>query len=308
MLQNVLFLGSSSFIGINLIQKLQNTYSNIFYICIDQNYSYNVRSDIYYNLDLTTENTIPLIIDLIEKYNINCIVNLASCVGIQTFNSNNAFSAGLNNLKLLNNLLTILKYKKRPNLKVVQFSTSEVFGATNTLDTFQITNNNIRSIYSQIKLLGETAIIELQKLGYIKTYHIIRPFNPSGKFQTQGVTYDMYKSAINTSKIYYRKNTTRTITDIQNICSCYISDITSSNNTIKNYYYDQAIQFCCSIKLKTLALVIKNYCELKYNKNIILFEQDTDDVIQYRHYDKLKTYSQCKNYIFNILDQYNDNY
>lgn len=90
-----------------------------YYVGVDYNYIQDKKYNIFYNIDLRSRESISLVNDILDYYNIDCIINLASNVGINIFNDNSALFAGIDNYKLLSNFIDVLKYVKRPNLNIV---------------------------------------------------------------------------------------------------------------------------------------------------------------------------------------------
>ena len=101
---------------------------------------------------------------------------------------------------------------------------------------FNVSTHSCRNAYSQIKILGETFFKSMKNQKIVKNIHIIRPFNPSGKYQTRGVVFDMYRNAVNDKEIFYRKNTTRMISDVSEFTRISLNDMLTDKSTEKNYY------------------------------------------------------------------------
>lgn len=301
-MKKILVIGGSGFLGTNLVQTIQSCFPTNDIIILDKNKP-QLHVSKFIQHDLLSNKSYEILTQLLDD-NITDVIYLASNIGINLFNSTQALDASMENSYMLNTFINVLRSYQRKTLSVTWFSTSEIYGSSNTFSNVQFTNSNARSLYSQIKYFGETALIELKKLNYIKNYHIIRPFNPSGKYQKQGVVYDMYKSAINSNIITYKNNTTRTITDVQSITQVYLNDILSDTDTCEDYYIDHIKSYQCSLELKILAQLIASYIKEKYNITVDIQCDNTDSFVQFRHTNKLSTFNQAKNYIYNILNQF----
>ena len=116
---------------------------------------------------------------------------------------------------------------------------------------FNVSTKSCRNAYSQIKILGETFFKSMKTQGVVKNVHIIRPFNPSGRYQTRGVVFDMLKTALRYKKITYRRNTTRMISDVSEFTKNSLNDMLLDEST-ENNYYDLSL----SMELKMLAEII----------------------------------------------------
>ena len=282
-----LLLGGNGFLGSNLIDQLK--IHKIEYISIDKNF-----------IDLTDISSISKINQIISKNNITNIVCLASNVGIDIFNNENALNPALLNQMILSNFIQIL-LNSNYKLDVTWYSTSEIYGSTKSCDDLHISTDDIRNSYSQIKILGETYIKQLYKQGVISNYHIIRPFNPSGKYQKKGVVYSMLQSAIKRRVISFNDNTTRMISNVQEFSQQSLNDILKKENTCVNYY-DASL----SMTLETLATIIQQFVKEKYNIDVKLMKMSFDAKIQYRHVGRIQTMDICKDKIYKILNQLYD--
>ena len=163
---------------------------------------------------------------------------------------------------------------------------------------FNVSTHSCRNAYSQIKILGETFFKSMKNQKIVKNIHIIRPFNPSGKYQTRGVVFDMYRNAVNDKEIFYRKNTTRMISDVSEFTRISLNDMLTDKSTEKNYY-----DLSLAVDLQTLAKIVQHYVSDKYNINVKTTEIESDSNVQFRHIGSLSTFNDCKDKIYRILDQ-----
>ena len=163
---------------------------------------------------------------------------------------------------------------------------------------FNVSTHSCRNAYSQIKILGETFFKSMKAQGVIKNVHIIRPFNPSGRYQTRGVVFDMLNAAVNCKNITYRRNTTRMISDVSEFTKNSLNDMLLDEST-ENNYYDSSL----SVELQTLAKIVQHYVSDKYNINVKTTEIESDSNVQFRHIGSLSTFNDCKDKIYRILDQ-----
>lgn len=282
-----LLLGGNGFLGMNLIDQLK--IHKIEYISIDKKF-----------IDLTDTSSISKINQIISENNITNIVCLASNVGIDIFNNKNALNSALSNQMILSNFIQIL-LNSNYKLDVTWYSTSEIYGSSKACDNLYVSTNDIRNSYSQIKILGETYIKQLYKQGVISNYHIIRPFNPSGKYQKKGVVYSMLQFAMKRRIISFNDNTTRMISDVQEFSRQSFDDILKKENTCVNYY-DASL----SMTLETLAIIIWQFVKEKHNIDVKLMKMPFDAKIQYRHVGRIQTIDTCKDKIYRILNQLYD--
>lgn len=282
-----LLLGGDGFLGLNLVEQLKC--NDIQYLSIDKS-----------SIDLTDVASVVEVNQLTTEHNITNIVCLASNVGIDIFNNDNALNAALKNQMILNNFIQILlnsKYK----FDATWYSTSEVYGSTTSCNELHVTSDDIRNSYSQIKILGETYIKQLYKQNVISNYHIIRPFNPSGKHQRRGVVYSMLSSALRDKKIFFNADTTRMICDVKMFSQQSLNDILKKQNTCIDYY-DKSL----SMTLETLALIISQFVKDRYNIDVQLVKTSPDIKMQHRHAGELQSVDVCKDKIYAILDQLKD--
>ena len=281
-----LLLGGNGFLGNNLVDELQRR--NISFTVCDKD-----------DIDLTNDSSIVKIANVIIQEQITDLVCLASNVGIETFNNEkSALDASIDNIKMLTNIVNSIKYAKRNDLNVSWYSTSEVFGSFTDYANFTVTTQSCRSAYSQIKILGETFFKSMKMQGAVKNVHIVRPFNPSGRYQTRGVVFDMFNTALRYKKIIYRRNTTRMISDVIEFTKNSLNDMLLDEST-ENNYYDSSL----SMELKTLAKIIQRYVLEKFNIDAKIIEIENDPSVQFRHIGNLSNFDNCKEKIYKILDQ-----
>lgn len=146
------------------------------------------------------------------------IFMLAANVGAIEFNSSPIALADQNYMIDVETL-NMLQAVQNAKFSVVYASTSEVYDECAEDGSHRIIVSPARggrSLYSQVKLVGETKLLHIRKQSScISSAAICRLFNVSGKHQRRGVVYGMVKSAIDAHAIYYMADTTREITFVQ---------------------------------------------------------------------------------------------
>jgi hypothetical protein len=217
------------------------------------------------------------------------VVILASKIGKHLFETS-AKSASYYNGCLHNFIYeaietAAIKYGKPYN--VTYYSSSELYGSLNSMDEiitenspYQFIENNERYLYSMVKHKAENEYFRLHNdcPEIVSSLKILYPFNVYGKNQKRGVVYEMIKSALRHRKIFYSRDTTRTMTGLKLASEMSCSCILEEGNLCKN------IADCrCSLTMKSLAYIIGAVLDIS---KIEYRESTTDDFIQYRHTSK----------------------
>lgn len=296
-MKKLLLLGGNGFIGKNLQEIL--TKHNINYYISDLTYNNKLC------LNLADNSQIYKLIPTLN--NITDIVILACTVGTQTY-INNPITSYLNSINIINNISELLIYMHKTYNKkynIIYFSSSDVYINTSSLNDYitELTpikvdiNRNI-ALYGEVKIIGETLFNTLLNNKIIKSLKILRPFNISGKYQYQGVLYEMLKSAITLNQITYLDNTTRVITSTEYLCELFITILNDQKTSlIKNVCDNNG-----SMSLKTLAFTLKNILISKnICKNINIHKLKNPSNNNFRHTGILQT--SPNNYILNIVEQ-----
>jgi nucleoside-diphosphate-sugar epimerase len=217
------------------------------------------------------------------------IVILASKIGKTLFETS-AKSSGYYNTCLHNFMYDAIDeastlYGKPYN--VTYYSSSEVYGNLNSINDvitenspFQFIENDDRYLYSMVKHKAENDYVRLHYNypNIISSLKILYPFNIYGKNQKRGVVYEMIKSALKYNRIFFNKNTTRTMTGLKLASEMACSYILSDDDIYKNIADNR-----CSLTLKSLAHIIGDVLNIN---NIEYHECSEDNFIQYRHTSK----------------------
>jgi nucleoside-diphosphate-sugar epimerase len=191
-----------------------------------------------------------------------------------------------NNLDILNTSISSLKLasiKYKKSFDVVFYSSSEIYNSfINEFDPeiASIKIHSPRSLYSEVKLLGETWLTSLkhENPNMIGSLIFFKPYNISGANQMRGVIYEMISSAINDKKIWYSADTTRTITSLDyasKLAAQYIEENKSGSYDI--------IEKNNAVYIKSLAKGIKHILKQKLNIDVSLVQCQSDKNIQYRN-------------------------
>lgn len=277
-MRNLLLLGGNGFIGKNLQQALSN--ANIAYMISD------ITFNNQYSVDLSTSQSIDVIVNAL-KYATDIVV-LACTVGTDAY-ANFPFKSYQNNIQILLNVVAAIntateKYSKKYN--VIYFSSSDVYVKTKSYDEIitektpiSIDTTRQLALYGNSKIAGEIMFERLYSNKIIKSLKILRPFNISGKYQSDGVVYKMIKSALINKTISYDENVSRVITSVEYLCNKFISILQSSKrHLIKNIADNNG-----STMLKDLAYEIKFALENKLHINNIKLVGKYLEYSEFRH-------------------------
>lgn len=278
---NILIIGGNSFIGKNLITAFENKNFKLF--TLQRNNNNFIHNENYYYFDYFN---VKSIIKIIEKNNINCVIDLVSTIipssSIEEYD-----------YEIRNNYsskLSLLKFYADHNIKYVYISSGgTIYGNNN--DTFQTENSKLfpLNFYGLSKLIFEETIQFFNKNHNLK-YLIIRPSNPYGIFQninkSQGFVTVAINKILNNNKIEIWGDGS-IIRDY-----IYISDLVNAIIELLNIDVDNNIFNIGSGTGSTILDVIKEI-ELITNKKAILLFKDKRDIdipINILDVSKLKQY------------------
>jgi dTDP-4-dehydrorhamnose reductase len=121
---------------------------------LSTNYDYDFIFTTKDNLDITNEQSIK---NIIEKNNINCIINCAAYTAVDKA-EDDTVNADLVNRKAVKKLAKISKEK---NIKLIHISTDYVFDGTTFKPYCEEYKTNPNSVYGQTKLDGENEMIKI---------------------------------------------------------------------------------------------------------------------------------------------------
>lgn len=178
MRKNILITGGAGFIGSNLCKKLLSDDSN-FVICLDNLYSGSVTNieefSAYSNFKFINHDIVNFIDIKVDE-----IYNLACPASPPRYQSNPIHTAKTSVLGILN----MLELAKKYDAKILQASTSEIYG--NPLVHPQVESYwgnvnpvGIRSCYDEGKRIAETLITDYHRQYSLKV-KIVRIFNTYG--------------------------------------------------------------------------------------------------------------------------------
>lgn len=222
--------------------------------------------------DITNDEIINILInkkfDII--YNLACPANPDYCFSHPFDVMNTCFKGVLN----------VVTIAKKNNAKIIQFSTSEVYGDAKEIPQVETYNGNvnplgIRACYEEGKRIAETILMESSKK-YELNIKIIRIFNTYGPhmqlYDGRVIVSFIEKALKNEDIIIYGSgNQTRSF--------CFVSDLIEA--IIKLTNYDNEKFFVINIgnpdehSINELSVIIKNM--IKSNSNIVHVPQKYDD-------------------------------
>ena len=197
----ILVTGSKGFIGTQLVPYLISLNNNV--IGLDQ---YILSEDNYIRADISI---LSELINIFKNNTFDLVIHLASECGIENCEEHIQKSMQTNLIGSYN----IISLCKEYNIKLIYFSTSEIYG-----DSFGHNNRMIEDInanllqpknhYAMQKLFGEKMVIK-----ELKNYIIVRPFMIYGAGENQNnyrsVISKFIKLSIDNKKLPVHKNSYR---------------------------------------------------------------------------------------------------
>ena len=180
-MKTILVTGGTGFIGSNLIKKLISDENNRI-ICVDNNFTGNLK-----NLSDIVDNPRFKFVehDIIEPLNIqehiDEIYNLACPASPPAYQGENAV---FTTKTCVIGALNMLELAKKNNAKILQSSTSEVYGEPLVhpqVETYRgnVNPNGVRSCYDEGKRCAESLFFDYNRLFGVKI-KVIRIFNTYG--------------------------------------------------------------------------------------------------------------------------------
>ena len=273
MIKRILITGGAGFIGSNLCEKLLNDGHKI--ICIDNLCTGNIKNIekffINSNFKFINHNIINYIQldeDIDEIYNLACPASPPKYQKdpIETLKCN------------FNGVLNLLELAKIKGAKILQSSTSEIYGEPEISPQYEEYRGNvstvgIRSCYDEGKRVAETLMIEYhnQHNVDIRIARIFNTYGPKMDKNDGRVVSNLINQALNNNDltIYGNGEQTRSF--------CYIED--QINGLIKlmnsDYVYPVNIGNPYEINMKQLANTI--LCLTKSKSRIIYKDLPSDD-------------------------------
>ncbi len=181
MKNNILILGGTGFIGRNLSEALEASDNARTVILlsrkkIDMQPGKGKNSQIHIQGEI---HNLPLIIKILNKYNIDTVIHLASSL-IPSSNRND-FQNEVR--KIISPTFNVLDYLSEKNIKIVYFSSGgAIYGKTKEVKISEDHKLQPISHYGLSKLLIENYILFLNRLNNLP-YLILRVSNAYGKYQ-----------------------------------------------------------------------------------------------------------------------------
>ena len=273
----VLLIGGHGFLGSGLCRELKRR--KVPHKAID-----------LCDLDLTDDSNVGRLSEMFGRY--THVVLLAAHVGRKIFDGGvNSVSPIVNaeqNHAISFNVAHALTNRFHVGRKPVDFtyySSSEVYGSGEGLGVpdsmcFNVNVRNPRSLYSIEKLAGETMFKALKDLGAISNLKVLRPFNVSGTGQKRGVVFEMFRDAFTENRIWYSKDTVRTLTDIDYASKRGVDAILRASDKIMNIIDRNGVVSMCD-----LAYMIKGEVERITGEKIVVVEKGHDPSIRVRCID-----------------------
>jgi UDP-glucose 4-epimerase len=194
---NILIIGSSGFIGKNILNRLRNEDYKLYSIERNNTNTSNIQNED--NICYCDLKDIELISKFIKKNKIDIIIHLASNL-IPSSNEED-FNNELNNVIIPT--FKLIDYSVKYNIKFVFFSSGgTIYGKTKTKIISENHSRNPISYYGLSKLLIEDYILFKHRVNRLR-YLILRPSNVYGKYQKADKNQGFIAVAIN--KILHNK-------------------------------------------------------------------------------------------------------
>lgn len=181
-MKTILVTGGCGFLGSNMCKHLVKKGENV--ICVDNLYTGNENniSELfeYKNFHFIKHDIIISFDDKLDKYKIDEIYNFACPASPPKYQKDPIYTLQVN----FQGLLNLLELAKKNNSKILQTSTSEIYGEPEITPQNEeyrgnVNNIGIRSCYDEGKRVAETLIMDYHKQYNIDT-RIVRIFNTYG--------------------------------------------------------------------------------------------------------------------------------
>jgi UDP-glucuronate decarboxylase len=181
-MKTILVTGGCGFLGSNMCKRLVKEGENV--ICIDNLYT-GYESNIsqlleYKNFHFIKHDIITSFNDKLDKYKIDEIYNFACPASPPKYQKDPVYTLQVN----FQGLFNLLELAKKNNSKILQTSTSEIYGEPEISPQSEeyrgnVNNVGIRSCYDEGKRVAETLMMDYHKQYNIDT-RIVRIFNTYG--------------------------------------------------------------------------------------------------------------------------------
>lgn len=181
-MKTILVTGGCGFLGSNMCKRLVKEGENV--ICIDNlytGYEHNISELLEYkNFHLIKHDIITSFDNKLDKYKIDEIYNFACPASPPKYQKDPIYTLQIN----FQGLLNLLELARKNNSKILQTSTSEIYGEPEITPQNEeyrgnVNNIGIRSCYDEGKRVAETLMMDYHKKYNIDT-RIVRIFNTYG--------------------------------------------------------------------------------------------------------------------------------
>ena len=181
-MKTILVTGGCGFLGSNMCKHLVKKGENV--ICVDNlytGYENNISELLEYkNFHFIKHDIIISFDDKLDKYKIDEIYNFACPASPPKYQKDPIYTLQVN----FQGLLNLLELAKKNNSKILQTSTSEIYGEPEITPQNEeyrgnVNNIGIRSCYDEGKRVAETLMMDYHKQYNIDT-RIVRIFNTYG--------------------------------------------------------------------------------------------------------------------------------
>lgn len=181
-MKTILVTGGCGFLGSNMCNRLVKEGENV--ICVDNLYT-GYESNIshllqYKNFHFINHDIIASFHDKLDKYTIDEIYNFACPASPPKYQQDSVYTLKVN----FQGVLNLLELAKKNNAKILQTSTSEIYGEPEITPQSEDYRGNvntvgIRSCYDEGKRVAETLMMDYHKQHNVDT-RIVRIFNTYG--------------------------------------------------------------------------------------------------------------------------------